>query len=405
MKTLIFHPIGSVYLGINTLIMLASSFFFATYVPFLAENGMNLWQINLINSFFMATVILAEMPTGSFADNYGRHRSLALSCFLLSISTFVYFTSSSFLFFIMAEVVAALGHTFASGAAEAWLVDSLKERKEEHLQSKIFRLTPTFTSAGIISGVLLGSYLGKFNLTWPWLASSLLMFTVGCLTLFIKENYRASHQFPIKSSFAKEIKVAWQQGMKNKDLLFIMTFGACLALAVQALNMQWPLLFKNEFNFTSVDLGLLFVGISLCLALGAKFSKIMQDYLPEKIAIILPQLLTAISIIICAQMQIKIMVISFFLLHEFGRGILKPLQQNFINKRLSTINRATVLSLDSMFVKLGALAGLLISGFMAEQTSIRTTWIFSGIMLILALLIFFFIHKTKKVNNFKKSAL
>ena len=150
MKTLILNPIASIFLGLNTLIMFATSFFFATYVPFLVDKGMNLLEVNIINSFYMIVVIIAEIPTGSFADKKGRHRSLSLSCFLLSLSAFVYYLAESFLFFILAEVIAAIGHTFASGAVEAWLVDSLKERKEEELQNKLFRLLPTFTTLGII---------------------------------------------------------------------------------------------------------------------------------------------------------------------------------------------------------------------------------------------------------------
>ncbi len=347
----------------------------------------------------MAIVILAEIPTGSFADNKGRHRSLTLSCILLSISALVYFFSNSFLVFIIAEIVAALGHTFSSGAIDAWLVDSLKARKDEHLQAKVFRLAPSFTTVGVICGVLMGSYLGEFDLAWPWLASSILMFIVACLSLFITENYRATNQFSNNSNLGQEFKLACQQSVNNKDIIFIMCFSACLALIVQTLNMQWSLLFKDEFSFSSSHLGLLFAALAICQAIGAKFSKVMQHHFSEKIAIIIPQIMTAIAIIICSQSQTTVMITTFFLLHEFGRGVFKPQQQHFINERLSSGNRATVLSLDSMFTKLGALFGLLISGFMAEQTSIRTTWLISGFTLLFALLIFLNINRVQKVRQ------
>jgi MFS family permease len=79
------------YLILSFLIMLACSFSFATYIPFLVHHAMNLWQINVINSCFMATIIIMEMPTGSFADKFGRHRSITLSCFLLALATLIYF--------------------------------------------------------------------------------------------------------------------------------------------------------------------------------------------------------------------------------------------------------------------------------------------------------------------------
>ena len=157
MKKLMFHPIAAVYLGFNALIKFASSFFMVTYVLFLSEKGMDLLQINLINTCYMIAVILAELPTGSFADSFGRHRSFSLSFFLMALSTFIYFVSGSFMLFVLAEVVAALGHTFFSGSIEAWLVDSLKARGEEYRQAEIFRHETAFHSFGIIAGVMFGA--------------------------------------------------------------------------------------------------------------------------------------------------------------------------------------------------------------------------------------------------------
>ena len=96
MKKLTINPISAIYLFFSGLFTFALAFFFATYVPFLAAKGMNLWQINVINSFFMLFIILAEMPTGSFADRFGRHHSISISCFLLVISFLIYYFSESF---------------------------------------------------------------------------------------------------------------------------------------------------------------------------------------------------------------------------------------------------------------------------------------------------------------------
>ena len=399
MKKLMFHPIAAVYLGFNALINFANSFFMVTYVLFLFEKGMDLLQINLINACYMIVVVLAEMPTGSFADSFGRHRSFSLSFFLMALSTLIYFVSGSFMLFVLAEVVAALGHTFFSGSIEAWLVDSLKARGEEYRQAEIFRHETAFHSFGIIAGVMFGSYLGKFDLAWPWLASTIVMFIVGCLSLFIKENYVTKRQSLRENGLGKQLTEAFQSGLRNSDLLFIMLFGACLTFAIQALNMQWSLLFQNEYGFSTPQLGLLFVGISLSVIFGAQFSKVVGQRLGEKTAIILPQIGTALAIIIAAQVSLGFLVVSFFLVHEFGRGIIKPLQQNFINKRLASKNRATLLSLDSMFSQSGAILGLVASGFIAKMFSIRTAWIFSGLFLLLGISLFAISIRLKKHSS------
>src|SRR5680860_406525 len=124
------------------------------------------------------------------------------------------------LFFVLAEIIAAFGHTFSSGAADAWLVDSLQNRNEKHLQKDVFHYGPFISTFGVISGVILGSYLGSFDLSFPWLASSILMLIVGIFSLFIKENY---HQKKVckKNFLSSQLIEAWKSGIKNKNLLYL----------------------------------------------------------------------------------------------------------------------------------------------------------------------------------------
>jgi MFS family permease len=401
MKKLTINSIVVKYLTFTGLFAFAISFFFATYVPFLAEKGMNLLQINIINAFFMGFIIFSEMPTGSFADRFGRHRSLALSCFLLSASFVVYYFSQSFLLFILAEVIGAIGQTFASGAAEAWLVDSLKSRNEGHLKEKVFRQELTAKSIGVISGCLLGSFLGGIDLSLPWLGSALFMFLTGIFSLFFKENYAQEFsENRQKSCLVSQIREAWHFGMKNNELLYIMSFGAIMAFSVQALNMQWSLMFKDNYGFSSLQLGFVFIGISLTSAVGGKFSKNINKYIKnDQIAIVLPQLITAAAIIMCARSNTLFLFTGTFMLHEFGRGIFSPLKQTYMNNRIPSDKRATLLSLESMLVKVGALIGLIISGLLAQNVSIRWTWLFSGLFLV-AGVVFFIWPKRNKMESY-----
>lgn len=395
MKRILKNPVALVYLCFNGLFMLAISFCAATYVPFLAERGMNLFQMNIINAFFMAFIIFSEMPTGSFADSFGRHRSLSIGCLLLGLSFLTYYFSNSFGLFILAEIIGAIGHTFNSGAMEAWLVDSLKARGEIDLKKQVFRQEMMFKSGGTIIGCFLGSLIGSTNLSLPWIASTSLMIICVFFSFFIKENYQSEHRKKTKNGLATQISEAWRYGIKSKELLSMMIFGSLLSFSVQALNMQWPLIFKGDYGFSSPQLGLLFAGISVSVAAGSKLSKHFTRFSNEKSAIIIPQLITAIAIIICSRVSGFTIMISAFLLHEFGRGIFSPLKQDYVNDRLRSESRATLLSLESMFAKCGALAGLLISGLVAQLLSIKSAWLMSGIVMLLGITLFMWAEKKK----------
>lgn len=382
------------YLLISFLLSLTSSFCFVTYVPFLIEHNMNLWQINVINSFFMATIILMEMPTGSFADKFGRHRSLALSCFLLALSYFSYQGANSFWLFIIAEIIAGISKTFASGALEAWMVDSLILQKKLHLKQRIFNLESYFVSAGTIIGSLSGAYVGNFNLSWPWFLGGVFAAALGIYSLALKETDRDLNESKIIRSFHGQIKNSWKQGFANSQLTIIMVLGATLALSVQAINMQWTIFFQRQYNLETKYLGWIFVAIALTQAGGASLVKYSLRFAKSQTGILaLTQILTAILIIILTQISGLTITLSFFLMHEVSRGLFKPLKQSFFNDHLISANRATSLSLDSMITKVGSLVGLLISGLIAETWSIKIAWLCSGIFLLLTAVWFIYQHK------------
>jgi MFS family permease len=236
------------YVTFSFLLSLAHAFFFATYQLFLASRGMNLLEINLINMFFMAGVFLLEVPTGAFADIFGRKKSVVAGCFALSLSMLVYFIGNNFWTFVIAELIGALGLTFLSGALEAWVVDALAFHGYDGELSHVFRRETYATQIGIIFGSLAGGYLGERDLALPWLASAISTFAVGCFAMFALKEIRAERKkFTFSfEPFRQTIKDSIVFGYKNKSVWFVILFGMLLAVSVQGMNMQWPFVFSKH---------------------------------------------------------------------------------------------------------------------------------------------------------------
>ncbi|MBP9761937.1 hypothetical protein KBD11_02595, partial [Candidatus Saccharibacteria bacterium] len=62
----------------------------AMYVNFLRAHDLSFFEINLVNSTFFVTLFLCEIPTGAFADVYGRKASYVVACILTTIGMAVY---------------------------------------------------------------------------------------------------------------------------------------------------------------------------------------------------------------------------------------------------------------------------------------------------------------------------
>ena len=88
--------------------------------------GLSLTEVGIIESFFWLTIIICEVPTGAIADRFGRRVSLALGAMLFAISTVIFAMADSFSLLLGSYLVMGVGMTLYSGAGDALLYDTLR---------------------------------------------------------------------------------------------------------------------------------------------------------------------------------------------------------------------------------------------------------------------------------------
>jgi len=128
----------------------------------------------------MFWVFVAEVPTGAVADYLGRKHSLFAGSILFGIGMIVYGITPSFVNFLLAEFILAIGCALISGADEALLYDSLKQEGQENLAKKIFGRAHTASLLGMmISAPIGGVIAAKWGLNFPTLLTSIPVFMAG----------------------------------------------------------------------------------------------------------------------------------------------------------------------------------------------------------------------------------
>ena len=98
-----------------------------TIVLFFQANGLSLTEVFVLQSFFSVSIVILEVPTGYFADVFGRKLSLVAGNGLAFLGLLVYCFAHEFWGFLAAELVLGLGASFTSGSDSALLYDSLLE--------------------------------------------------------------------------------------------------------------------------------------------------------------------------------------------------------------------------------------------------------------------------------------
>ena len=86
----------------------------------------------------VAVMVVMEIPSGYFADVFGRKLSVVLGGVLFLVSMVMFAVGDSFWIFVLAEVIGGLGLSFHSGANEALAYDTLLEMGEERRYKKIY---------------------------------------------------------------------------------------------------------------------------------------------------------------------------------------------------------------------------------------------------------------------------
>ena len=176
---------------------------------------------------------------------------------------------------------------------------------------------------------------------------------------------------------------------KKRAIFYIMLFGSVYTLVIQAINMQWQLVFKGTFELNMMTIGWLYFGMSIFMLLGnqlvMKFSEMGEKDEKER-SVILSQFFTCFGITLAAFIPGIYAFSGGMMIHQVGRAMLEPLKKNYINERIERGKlRATINSLGSMLTKIGAFIGLLLSGYLAENYSITLAWRVSAIIFIIAI--------------------
>jgi hypothetical protein len=311
---------------------------------------------------------------------------------LETVAFAVYGLATGFWGFILAETIGAIGKTFASGAFEAWLVDSLKHTGEKVDLLKIFARRSFISRASVIATSIIGGWLGDKEMSLPFFAASVTYGLCGFLALtLMKETYFEKSKFSFVNGL-QEVKKTWNKSLafakSDASFRFILAISALQMFAFMAPNMEWQKVFK-DLGFSNSANGLIggFINIAIIIGivLSDKLGRILKG---ERKQIIFTQIFTGLCIALTVSFVNVYLVIIFFFLHEIGRGASGPMMDSYTQNCIhSPKERATLSSFGSMAGHFGGALGLLTSGLIAKYWGITPTWIVSGMVLVITTLL------------------
>ncbi len=373
----------------------ALTFFVPVIVLFWQENGLSLTQIMILQSLYSLTVVLLEVPSGYFADVFGRKKSLLLASVFMTLGMFIYSLGHNFYQFLIAEMTWGFGISFASGSDSAFVYDTLKDLKKENLYKKIMGNAVFYFFIATSIASIVGGFLGKYNYRWTFYAMLPFLGALIPLSLSLKEPRR--HKRIFKKNYLLELfKVLKDSVIKNKKVRWLIIYSS----VILGFNSAVLWLYQPYFKLSGLDVfyfGFIFAAFNIIAALSSKYAHKIEEKLGQKYSLIMLLFLVSGSYLLMSNL-VFLFSFSFAFIQQFVRGFSRPVITEYINKLVSSDVRATVLSVQNLMKRLLYALIIPIIGWIADvYTLVQALTILGITSFVVGTAILYALHKNKVI--------
>jgi len=374
----------SLHANIYYLYLIKLSKWFMLIMPvvalFYTENGLDEFDIYLLQAIYSLGVACMEIPSGYMADMIGRRTSLILGSVLGTLGFVLYSVSGSFGHFLVAEIILGLGASFISGSDSALLYDSLAESGDQHrylqYEGRITALGNLAETTAAICGGLIAAMI-SYRAVYG--AQALIGAIAIPASLLLVEPQR--EKSAMQPSFKQIVSICHQSLFVNLKLSAAILLSAVTGTATLCMAWTCQVYFVQKGLDESV-ITPIWVVLNLTVAIVSAYSQKLISAIGRSTAIYLIVLLIPAGYILLGTTALipgLVTLLAFY----FIRGFATPLLKDLTNMYCDSTIRATVLSIRSLLIRTGfAVLGPLI-GIGSRHASLSLSLICTGSVLFL----------------------
>ncbi|MFX3672982.1 MAG: MFS transporter [Paenisporosarcina sp.] len=370
-------------------------------IYYVTQADLNALQLVLIGTIMEVSVLLFEMPTGLYADHFGRKRSLALGTLIIGLAHILEGSTPEFWAIAIASAMWGIGWTFISGAEQAWIADEIDGRELDSVflkgaqYSSFARFTAILASVGIA-------------MIWSVQVAILIagtMLTILAIWAFIRlpENkfVKVTREKDVSgvTHMISTIRAGISQIRGNTVLVSIAMVTLFWGLASEGFDRLYGAHFIADYNLSESEsiywFGAFYaVAFLLNIVVLRVVEKNVKGRYPE--VLLFANTVLIGTMIIFAWTGHFWLAVAMYWVTSALRNVNYPLMSIVTNERLESKGRATTLSMFGQLDAFGQIAGGPLVGLLALYTSISGGITISAVF-ILPVLYFLWRMKGKMV--------
>ncbi|MCI1633072.1 MAG: MFS transporter [Liquorilactobacillus nagelii] len=363
------------------------SFFGITslWVIYLQQQGLSLVEIGLCESIFHLASFLFELPSGVLADRFSYKSVLIAGRIMAIASAAIMLIGGSFWVYAGGFILSAFSYNLQSGTLEALIYDSLLERQQNEFYPQIAAHLNMIFEFADTSGVVLAGLL----VHWHFGLTYVIEILISCLALFsvllVREPTLLSKlpkKQPAAVSTSQILLASWKVLQQQPQLRNLMIFQALFDAICTSYYFYFQTLMENK-NFT----GWLISAVLVLAAVINIFAMQFAPHIKAKFAVSTLMIWLAASLLIlvtCWFNQLPILL-GIFLLVQALSSISEPIFSSYYNETIPSEQRATLLSVASVFFSLSMVVIFPLLGWLIEKMSFAAAFGSLGGLLLLLL--------------------
>jgi MFS family permease len=354
-------------------------------VLFFQENDLTMTQIFILKAVYSVGMLVLEIPSGYFGDIWGRKKTLMVGTVLTTAGFMIYTGSYGFWEFLVAELILGIGQSFISGADSAMLYDTLKsERRENEYLKYEGRVISVGNFSEAFAGIL-GGLLATISLRTPYMVQVFVSAAAipAAFTLIEPKLDLPKRVASMKDIF-NVVKHALVVDTRLRNFIYLSSL-----IGAATLTYAWfiqPYLIALKLPVATF--GIIWTLLNLTVGFSSIFAHRIEKHFTQVQTTGFIVISIASGFILTAAF-VSVWAIPLLFLFYLIRGIATPVLKDYINSMIDSDNRATVLSLRNMFIRIiFAITGPIL-GWITDQYSLQAGLAVAGCFFLVSGLILF----------------
>lgn len=356
-------------------------------------------ELVLVGTTLELSVFLFEVPTGVVADIKSRRLSIIIGYVLIGIGFILEGSIPRFGTILLGQVLWGIGYTFTSGATQAWITDEIGEGSAA---GAFLRAGQVGSISGLV-GLALGVIIGRQQVNIPVILGGFILVGLAAfLTIFMPETGFKPVPRGERSNWQHMLDT-FKDGthaVRSRPLLLdILWIGFFYGLYSEGFDRLWTKHMLDNFTlpalagFTPVVWnGLIRAGQAVLgtLAIEVVHRKIDTGKFRHLLVTMFAVTATlAVALFAFAQMgdSFLLMVVALWVI-SVSRQVIDPLYTTWVNQKLDSQVRATVISMSSQVDAIGQISGGPVLGLIGQRFSVRAALTASSLLLLPNLALF-----------------